>query len=58
MERLTAQGIFEPPEVQSLLERASDRSAGPSQVLWTLFVFQLWHRRWMKAAIARPSTTP
>jgi asparagine synthase (glutamine-hydrolysing) len=47
-ERLRVQGLFEPGEVQRLVsEHMSGRRDNRKQ-LWTLFVFQLWHRRWME----------
>ena len=48
-ERIRAQGIFEPREVQRLIsEHLSDRYDHRKQ-LWTLFMFQLWHRRWIES---------
>ena len=57
--RLKEQGIFEPREVQRLLtEHLSGRTGSP-KALWTLFVFQLWHRRWVegRARVASCSRT-
>jgi asparagine synthase (glutamine-hydrolysing) len=55
--RLRAQGIFEPAEVRRLVtEHLSGRRDHRKQ-LWTLFMFQLWHRRWAQdapTAIADP----
>jgi asparagine synthase (glutamine-hydrolysing) len=46
--RLGAQGIFDPGEVDRLVsEHVSGRRDHRKQ-LWTLFVFQLWHRRWVE----------
>ena len=51
--RLRSQGIFEPREVQRLLsEHLSDRR-DHRKALWTLFVFQLWHRSWVEGATGR-----
>ena len=50
--RLKAQGLFEPAEVQRLLsEHLSGRRDNRKQ-LWTLFVFQLWHRRFAERAVS------
>jgi asparagine synthase (glutamine-hydrolysing) len=55
-DRLQAQGIFEPSEVERLItEHLSGRRDHRKQ-LWTLFVFQLWHRRWMESR--RPDQKP
>jgi asparagine synthase (glutamine-hydrolysing) len=44
--RLREQGIFEPGEVQRLLAEHLAGRRDHRKPLWTLFVFQLWHRRW------------
>jgi asparagine synthase (glutamine-hydrolysing) len=47
-ERIRRQGLFEPAEVDRLIaEHLSGRRDHRKQ-LWTLFVFQLWHRRWLE----------
>jgi asparagine synthase (glutamine-hydrolysing) len=44
--RLRSQGLFQPEVVRQLvLEHISGRRDHRKQ-LWTLLVFQLWHRRW------------
>lgn len=48
--RLTDQGIFEPAEVQRLLAEHLSGRREHRKHLWTLFVFQLWHRRWVEGA--------
>jgi asparagine synthase (glutamine-hydrolysing) len=44
--RLRDQGIFEPAEVQRLVSEHLNGRRDHRKPLWTLFVFQLWHRRW------------
>ena len=51
--RLKAQGIFEHAEVQRLLSDHLSGRRDHRKQLWTLFVFQLWHRRWA----ARPASS-
>ena len=46
--RLKAQGIFEPAEVQRLVREHLAGRRDNRKSLWTLFVFQLWHRRWIE----------
>jgi asparagine synthase (glutamine-hydrolysing) len=48
-ERLRRQGLFDPIRVERLVsEHLSGRRDNRKQ-LWTLFVFQLWHRRWVES---------
>jgi asparagine synthase (glutamine-hydrolysing) len=47
-ERLRRQGIFQPAEVQRLLREHISGSRDHRKSLWTLFAFQLWHRRWLE----------
>jgi asparagine synthase (glutamine-hydrolysing) len=47
-DRLRRQGIFEPAEVQRLVSQHLSGTADHRKPLWTLFVFQLWHRRWLE----------
>lgn len=48
-ERLRRQGLFDPVTVERLVsEHLSGRRDNRKQ-LWTLFVFQLWHRRWVES---------
>jgi asparagine synthase (glutamine-hydrolysing) len=55
-ERLRHQGIFEPAAVERLLaEHLSGRRDHRKQ-LWTLFMFQLWHRRWASRPAAATLT--
>jgi asparagine synthase (glutamine-hydrolysing) len=56
--RLRAQGLFDPAAVQHLL---SDHLAGRRdnrKPLWTLLVFQLWHRRWVEHGSSGPGLRP
>jgi asparagine synthase (glutamine-hydrolysing) len=59
-ERLRRQGLFEPSAVERLLAEHLSGRRDHRKPLWTLFVFQLWHRRWAErraapetAAVAR-----
>jgi len=45
-ERLERQGIFVPNEVRRLVSEHMTGRRDHRKPLWTLFVFQLWHRRW------------
>ena len=47
-ERLRAQGIFAPGEVQRLVNEHMSGRRDHRKPLWTLFMFQLWHREWMR----------
>jgi asparagine synthase (glutamine-hydrolysing) len=47
-ERVRAQGIFVPQEVQRLVSEHMAGRRDHRKPLWTLFVFQLWHRRWVE----------
>jgi asparagine synthase (glutamine-hydrolysing) len=47
--RLRAQGLFEPSEVQRLVTEHLDGRRDHRKALWTLLVFQLWHRNWVDA---------
>ncbi len=51
--RLKEQGIFEPAEVQRLISEHLAGRRDHRKPLWTLFVFQLWHRRWMERGDSR-----
>ena len=46
-DRITQQGIFEPAVIQPLLSEHMSGRRDHRKPLWTLFVFQLWHRRWI-----------
>jgi len=45
-ERLRADGIFNPEEVQSLMKRHFAGEADERKKLWNLFVFLQWKDRW------------
>ena len=57
-ERLARQGLFEPREVERLVQEHLDGRADHRKPLWTLFMFQLWHRHYLEAAPARPAAQP
>ena len=48
-ERLRRQGLFEPAAVERLLGDHLSGRRDHRKALWTLFMFQLWHRRWAEA---------
>jgi asparagine synthase (glutamine-hydrolysing) len=50
-ERLRRQGLFEPVAVQRLLTEHMTGRRDHRKPLWTLFVFQLWHRRWAERRV-------
>jgi asparagine synthase (glutamine-hydrolysing) len=47
-ERLERQGIFVPSEVRRLVTEHMAGRRDHRKPLWTLLVFQLWHRRWVE----------
>jgi asparagine synthase (glutamine-hydrolysing) len=49
-DRLRRQGIFEPAHVERLIAEHLAGRRDHRKQLWTLFVFQLWHRRWLEGA--------
>ena len=53
--RIGRQGIFDQAEVGRLLDEHLTGRRDHRKQLWTLFVFQLWHRRWMERRAARPA---
>ncbi|PWU23870.1 MAG: asparagine synthase (glutamine-hydrolyzing) [Candidatus Rokuibacteriota bacterium] len=55
--RLDRQGLFEPNEVQRLLSEHMSGRRDHRKPLWTLYMFQLWHRRWLENAGAPTSAT-
>lgn len=46
--RIRSQGIFEPAVVERLISEHMSGRRDHRKPLWTLFVFQLWHRRWLE----------
>jgi asparagine synthase (glutamine-hydrolysing) len=56
-ERVRRQGLFDAPTVGRLVsEHVSGRRDNRKQ-LWTLFVFQLWHRRWVESRLTTTAVT-
>ncbi|HQZ81898.1 MAG TPA: asparagine synthase-related protein, partial [Pyrinomonadaceae bacterium] len=47
-ERLKEQGIFEPSYVDRLISEHEQGIASHHKELWTLLVFQLWSRKFLK----------
>ena len=47
-ERISKQGLFNSLEVQRLVSEHLSGRRDHRKALWTLFVFQLWHRRWIE----------
>jgi len=47
--RLKDQGLFNPEFVRQLIYEHETGKASHHKQLWTLLVFQLWHRRWLEA---------
>jgi asparagine synthase (glutamine-hydrolysing) len=54
-ERIRSQGLFEPAEVSRLVSEHLSGRRDHRKPLWTLFVFQLWHRRWLESRAASPA---
>jgi asparagine synthase (glutamine-hydrolysing) len=46
--RIRAQGIFDATEVERLVNEHLSGRRDHRKQLWTLFMFQLWHRRWVE----------
>jgi asparagine synthase (glutamine-hydrolysing) len=57
-ERIRRQGLFEPAEVKRLVSEHLSGRRDHRKSLWTLFVFQLWHRRWLEGRAASPAGEP
>ena len=56
--RLEAQGIFEPREVGRLVSEHLAGRRDHRKALWTLFMFQLWHREWLEGGRSRLADVP
>ncbi len=56
--RLKEQGLFEPAAVDRLIAEHMSGRRDHRKPLWTLFVFQLWHRRWLGSRVSQPSSVP
>jgi asparagine synthase (glutamine-hydrolysing) len=54
-ERIRTQGLFEPAEVNRLVSEHLSGRRDHRKSLWTLFVFQLWHRRWLERRATSPA---
>ena len=48
-------GYFRPSEVERLIAEHGSRKADHSQAIWTLLIFELWHRRFVDIAPAMAS---
>jgi asparagine synthase (glutamine-hydrolysing) len=46
--RLREQGLFQPAEAQRLIDEHLKGRRDNRKQLWTLLLFQLWHRRWIE----------
>ncbi len=57
-ERIRRQGLFEPAEVNRLVSEHLSGRRDHRKALWTLFVFQLWHRRWFEGRSTSPASEP
>jgi asparagine synthase (glutamine-hydrolysing) len=57
-ERIRRQGLFEPVEVTRLVSEHLSGRRDHRKALWTLFVFQLWHRRWLESRPVSPASEP
>jgi asparagine synthase (glutamine-hydrolysing) len=51
--RIRSQGLFDPAAVSRLVSEHLSGRRDHRKQLWTLFMFQLWHRRWNEGASAR-----
>jgi asparagine synthase (glutamine-hydrolysing) len=54
-DRLRRQGIFDAPIVQRLISEHMAGRRDHRKSLWTLYVFQLWHRRWIEGSARSPA---
>ena len=57
-ERIRRQGLFEPTEVKRLVSEHLSGERDHRKALWTLLIFQLWHRRWLEGRPESPSREP
>jgi asparagine synthase (glutamine-hydrolysing) len=53
--RIRDQGIFDAAVVERLVSEHMSGRRDHRKQLWTLLVFQLWHRRWIEQRHARPA---
>src|SRR5215211_6538978 len=54
-ERVRRQGLFDAGEVDRLVSEHLSGRRDHRKPLWTLFVFQLWHRRWLEGRATTPA---
>lgn len=45
--RLRREGIFNPPEVTTLLDQHARRSRNNAKMIWTILMFQVWREHWL-----------
>ena len=57
-ERIRRQGIFHPVEVQRLVSEHLGGRRDHRKALWTLFMFQLWHQRWIESRASARAQVP
>ena len=57
-ERIRRQGIFDAREVERLVSEHLSGRRDHRKPLWTLFVFQLWHRNYVERRPTAPAGTP
>ena len=56
--RIRRQGLFEATEVTRLVSEHLSGRRDHRKALWTLFVFQLWHRRWLEGRVGSTAGEP
>jgi asparagine synthase (glutamine-hydrolysing) len=54
-ERLRQQGLFDPREVERLVSDHLSGRRGLHKELWTLLMFQLWHRNYVERRTPAPA---
>jgi len=55
-ERVRRQGLFDPAVVERLVSEHLAGRRDHRKQLWTLFMFQLWHRRWIEGGDTSDAT--
>ena len=45
--RLRREGVFNPPEVKTLLDDHARRVRNNAKSIWTILMFQMWRERWL-----------
>jgi asparagine synthase (glutamine-hydrolysing) len=56
--RIKRQGIFDPAAIDRLISEHMTGRRDHRKQLWTLFMFQLWHRRWTEGRGIRSTPDP